>query len=633
MARPSEQVCLPKPLYVRARGARRSPLPLKLEFVREACPRTAQLAARWLPQIGELRVDIEQVESTLPGLDMNERYQLESQDDGVLLRSTTSWGALRGLATLWQLSTDGLPEDVQVEDQPAYPWRGLLIDVARHFLPLENLYAVLDGMARLKLNVLHLHLSDDQAVRFPSEAFPQLASAEHYAKHQLIELVAAAADLGIRVVPELDVPGHTTAWLAACPQWGTAPAEATRRFGVHRACLNVADEEVVQAVEQIFDELLAVFGDTHVHIGGDEVHGQAWEQAPGMQAHLRRHNLTTEDVQNHFNHRLVAFLRDRGRTAVGWDEVLHDDMPHMLVQNWRGATSRDRALALGQPCIVSAPYYLDLFFPADMHYLSPALAQADWLQWEDALPLDPRLVHVADGIGWTRQWRAGAQTVQPQSQAILGGEACLWSELVDAETLPVRLWSRLPAVAEALWSQELDTLQGFYPRLEHLLQLEPFAVRARADSALARLGLDEAQRVVAHMFEPAKWYTRLLGAEALEARIAGREMPQARPYDADTELCRVVDFLPPESHDARALVHADEDTWRAYAQVWRKLDATTWPADMQGAVAALAEFAGVLLDSDVHPDHAMLARFNTPFGTPREYMLAPVASFLQRKAP
>jgi hypothetical protein len=317
-----------------------------------------------------LVVECERASPPWPAVDDDEGYELVIDRSGVRLAAAAEWGVLRGLATLAQLCSAGAAVPaLRIVDQPRFPWRGLMLDVARHFIPLPDLLRTLDGMAIFKLNVLHLHLSDDQGFRFGSRRYPELASADHYSRDELSELVAAAADRGIRIVPELDVPGHTASWLAAHPEWGCGTPRPTRRFGVHDECLDPTRPAVMAAVTGLFEELAEVFPDRYLHLGGDEVRADWWQSDPAVAAYMARHGLAdAAALQSRFTADVAAAIAGLGRRALAWDEVLHPGLPSGLtVQAWRGVTARERALAAGCDCVLSAPYYLDLFYPADVH--------------------------------------------------------------------------------------------------------------------------------------------------------------------------------------------------------------------------------------------------------------------------
>ena len=577
-----------------------------------------------------------------PSLLDDESYRLEVATDSVMVEAERTCGARHALTTLAQLvaGTGELPIG-RIEDKPRFPWRGLMLDVARRFMSLAALLRVVDAMAFYKLNVLHLHLSDDQGFRLQSDAYPELASSESYGGSELRELVARAADRGIRVVPELDMPGHVASWLAAYPEWSPRrpeqtgrnaanhendqaanvakfphPVATSKRFGPHQAVLNVADEAVYEVIDNLFGELAEIFPDPYVHMGGDEVLPDWWLESPEVGAYMRHHGLgDAVALQAHFNTKVAALAAGHGKRLIGWDEVLNGDAPPgMTVQAWRGATARDRALAAGHPCIDSAGYYLDLFFPADVHHAwDPEAPVEELLRQEDALLEDPRFEHVAAGMKWTRQWRQPA----PDSDAtdpgrgrragnamkvMLGGEACLWSELVDERVLPVRLWSRMPAVAERFWSINTPT-SDLSTRLEaslgRLADAGLVAVKRTSRELLVASGVSEEQLDVVELLEPIKWYGRLLGEQALNARIQGSEMPQARPYTTDTALNRPVDALLPESFAAQRfarLLGANQPILRSECTRLLGICARGgFPAELRGPVGQLVELLETVL--------------------------------------
>ncbi|MFW6092569.1 MAG: beta-N-acetylhexosaminidase [Pseudomonadota bacterium] len=656
-----EQPLMPMPARLtRLDGALPASVALAAEYPGVRTPRLERAVARFLaarpaaPVAGgqcPLVIDCAARAAPVPALGDDESYRLTVETGGVRVSAASEWGILRGLATLTQLWPErGRVPAQRIDDAPRFPWRGLMIDTARRFIPLPDLLRTLDGMALFKVNVLHLHLSDDQGFRFPSRRFPRLASRDHYRRDDLERLVAHAAELGIRVVPELDVPGHATSWLQAYPHWGTGVPGDGRRFGVHEACLDPTRCEVTAAVDALFAELGEVFPDTCLHMGGDEVHPRWWSEDPDIGAYMRRHGLAdARALQARFSARLGARLAARGRRPVGWDEVLHQDLPEPLtVQSWRGATARDRALMAGHDCIVSAHYYLDLLFPPDVHYrFDPAAPEHELVAAEDALLEDARLAHVAAGMAWTRQWRdepAVGQASRPGE--LLGAEACLWSELVDARVLDVRLWSRMPAVAERFWSPPAcRDVADMRRRLDAVLSRLPvwagIDVERTCRALAADAGVGEGWQPLLDALEPVKWYGRLLGGEALAARLRGREMPQARPYDTRTPLDRVADALPPESRATRALEALLAAELEGDAEARKSLEAlaTTWctvpaagagPEELELPAARLAEvgralqemLAGTATTSELR---GVLARAAEPMG---EYLLAPVPALL-----
>ncbi len=582
-----------------------------------------------------LRIDLADYSERTPALGDDESYQLRIAADGVLIRAPGTAGALHALATLAQLSDgNGHLPSVRIEDAPCFPWRGLMLDPARRFISLNTLLNTLDAMAFYKLNVLHLHLTDDQGFRFQSQAYPKLASHQSYSPEQLRVLVAAAGERAIRVVPELDMPGHVTSWLCAHPEWGPQPAEVSpsRQFGPHEAVLNPADEAVYQAIDTLFGEFAELFPDAFIHIGGDEVNPAWWNDSAEISAYRSERNLRTlGTLQSRFLERIAELAARRGKRVLGWDEVLTGGAPtNLVVQSWRGATARGRALATGHDCVVSSGYYLDLFYPADVHHrYAPDAAEGELLAQEDALPNDPRFSHVAAGLKWAEGWRLAAS--EAGSGKVLGGEACLWSELVTDELLPVRLWSRMPVLADRFWSNRTapENLAAWLESsLEQLAAAGIFDLPATSRKLLVAFGVDERQIPGVELLEPIKWYGRLLGSAALLARVNSKEEPKARPYHADTPLNRPVDALPPESFAANrfraALAQGGDTLLNECVKRLSACEAGTFPPELEAPMWALAATLRALLtylrgNIDAATARALLAKASEPQG---EYLVA-----------
>lgn len=591
---------------------------------------------------GAVTLSVVEIDLAAPPVQADESHRISINESGISVSAQSTWGALRALATLHQLSVaDELFIGLEIEDKPRFRWRGLLLDVARHFLSAADLHAVLDDLARLKMNVLHIHFSDDQAYRLPSLAWPLLPSAEHYSPSELRDLVGYASDLGIRIIPEIDVPGHVTHWLCAYPQWGMHTVEPTQRFGVHEACLNPADEQVYAALEKIFSELTEIFPDQFVHVGGDEVNPSWWDSNAQAQEFIAKHKLKdVRGLQNYFLQRLQRMLAKMGKRVIGWDEVLHADVPDCVIQNWRGMTTRDRALALNRDCVVSAPFYLDLFFPADIHYQFDIQGpQAQLVAMENQLGEDLRLQHIAQALVWTHQWRQGAVDLGEQGGGgeVLGGEACLWAELVDSQTLMSRLFSRLPVIAETFWSSveypvSKDQNADMYRRLNAIWRALKNNPERAQQRALGKMGFSVKQQFALTHLEPVKWYGRLLGEQALSARLSGSEMPQARPYGVNTPLNRAIDFLLPESMAARNLGQSlDADGVKALrAALATDKDDIAWPEETMTAVDDLAKACDEMLGFFDNQQSAQSCReklllLYQPKG---EFMLAVIPHFI-----
>lgn len=331
----------------------------------------------------------------LPGPDDNESYQLQISAEQIRLDAHSSTGVLYGLMTLSQLlrceaKLCTVPQ-LQIDDQPRFRWRGLLLDSARRFIPLADIRRTLDGMAAAKLNVLHWHLTDDQGWRIESEAYPklhQLASqGQFYTKQQVRELVAYAAARGIRVVPELDVPGHASAIGMAYPEllaWPDAMLDKTgmqalppeRRFGVFAPVLDLSNAATWQFIQALVTEWRQLFPDPYLHIGGDEVKADYWLANSKIKQLMQQQNLTDgHALQAWFNQQLAALLKQQQRRMIGWDETLHPQLPkNTVVQSWQGQDALGAAVRAGHPALLSAGFYLDMPQPASYHAQNDPLA-------------------------------------------------------------------------------------------------------------------------------------------------------------------------------------------------------------------------------------------------------------------
>ena len=495
-------------------------------FVEHLSAHTGTAIRRTKPEHGKdavLRIDCQGRGQAVQTYDEDESYSLNVSSHRAVLRAATPVGVLRGLATLEQLlQRDGnkftLPE-VRIEDRPRFPWRGLLIDVCRHWQPMPVIKRNLDAMAAVKLNVLHLHLTEDQGFRVESKRFPRLhemgSDGKYFTQDELREIVAYAHDRGIRVVPEFDMPGHTTSWLVGHPELaaGVGPFQIERRWGVFDPCFDPTKESLYEFLDEFFAEMTPLFPDPFVHIGGDEVNGNLWRENPRIQSFMRDNQLPdAHALQAYFNRRVAAILANHGRKLIGWDEILHEDLPaNCVVQSWRGADSLRAAIDQGFNAVLSNGYYLDHQLSAAFHYQN-----------------DP------DPTGKVSRDRHRSR--------VLGGEACMWGEYVSPETIDSRIWPRLVAIAERLWSpRSVNDVNDMYRRLGHVSrQLDRLGPRHRKNYAvmlqrLAGTHSIEPVRVLADVLEPVKLYLR----------------SSAREYTSETLLNRMVDVARPESEAAR----------------------------------------------------------------------------------
>jgi hexosaminidase len=461
---------------------------------------------------------------TVQKLGEDESYRLEVGATGVSLDAPTPLGVIHGLQTLSQLVRES-PEGfnapaMTIEDGPRFPWRGLLIDVSRHFMPVEVIKRNLDGMEAVKFNVLHWHLSDDQGFRVESKKLPKLqrlsSDGQYYTQDQIKDVIAYARDRGIRVVPEFDVPGHTTSWFVAYPDLasGPGPYQISRHFGVHDAVMDPTRDHTFHVLDDFIGEMSRLFPDEYFHIGGDEVNGKQWEANPQIRKFSRRHGFANHvDLHAYFNERLEQIVKKHGKIMVGWDEILHAKLPKdVVVQSWRGQKSLAEAARQGYRGLLSFGYYLDLMHPAWQHY-----------------SVDP-----LNG--------AAASLSAEEKSRVLGGEACMWAELITADNIDERVWPRAAVIAERLWSpQELRDLDSMYARLGAASEyLQSIGLLHKKDyhTMLERLAAgDDVQplRVLADVLEPVRDYTR----------------NHTRLYETTTPLNRLVDAVRPENDAGR----------------------------------------------------------------------------------
>jgi hexosaminidase len=460
---------------------------------------------------------------TIPGVGENESYRIDITSRQAMLSAPTVVGALRGLETLLQLldaDRNGyfLP-GVQIDDQPRFPWRGLLIDVARHFQTVEVLKRNLDAMAAVKLNVFHWHLTEDQGFRVESKKLPKLhqlgSDGNYYTQEQVKDIIAYARDRGIRVVPEFDIPGHSTSWLVGYPELGSAPGPYTieRRPGIFEPALDPTREEVYKFLETFLGEMAALFPDDYLHIGGDENEGKQWDRNPAIQAYMKQKGIKDNHaLQAYFNTRLLKILQKHGKKMIGWDEILQPELPKdVVIHSWRGTAALAEAARKGYDGILSNGYYIDLIQPASQHYVP------------DPLPADTTLT-------------------PEEAKHVLGGEATMWAEWVTPETIDSRIWPRTAAIAERLWSPRTVTdIPDMYRRLAVVsLQLEELGLthKKNQEMMLRRLVRNDdvgPLRTLVSVIEPVKEYRRY----------------QMRPQNMLSPLTGVVDATSPDSEAAR----------------------------------------------------------------------------------
>ena len=459
----------------------------------------------------------------------DESYTLDVTPAGGKLHAANPLGTLHGLQTFLQLvaiSQNGfVVPAVSIQDQPRFPWRGLMIDVARHFIPLPVIERNLDGMEAVKMNVFHWHLSDNEGFRVESKKFPKLQESGsdglYYTQDEIRELIAYARDRGIRVVPEFDMPGHSTAWFVGYPELasGSGPYGLERKWGVFDPAMDPTNEKTYKFLNEFLGEMAKLFPDQYLHIGGDEVNGKEWETNPKIQAFMKSHDIkNNEGLQAYFSQHVQELVVKHGKTPIGWDEILVPGVPkNIVIHSWRGADSLAAAAKQGYRGILSNGYYIDLGWSAARHY-------------------------VVDPMGG-----AAANLTPEQQERILGGEATMWSEYVNWENIDSRIWPRTAAIAERFWSPQNTTdIASMYARME------------TESTRLEWLGLTHRgyqRKMVQRMAgsaSPDELYALVTLVEALEpVKDYNRESTPGEEPTSLKPLNRAVDAVHPESEVSR----------------------------------------------------------------------------------
>jgi len=474
-------------------------------------------------------------------LNIDESYTLTVTSTNIALTAETTEGAIHGFETILQLvSNDNgtwyLPT-VIVNDTPRFKWRGLMIDVARHFIPLDGLKRNIDAMAAVKLNVLHLHLSDDEGFRIESKAFPLLhlkgSNGDYYTQLEMKGLISYAQQRGITIVPEFDVPGHCSSLLAGYPQLASAPGpyKPGPRFNLPdkpltlgevmkivtampTATIDPTKESTYSFLDKLFGEMAALFPSPYIHIGADENNGLAWATNPAIAAYMKKNNMATPHaLQAYFVRRLQQLLAKHNKYTSGWEEAFSPQLPNnLLVQVWSDGSYFNKAVAHSNKVIVSKGFYLDLFMPAYIHYNN------------DMIP---------------------AMVPDPTQQLFYGGEGALWSEAVDMNNIDTRAWPRAAAIAERLWSPaSVNNVDDMYRRLFVISrQLDELGLRhisnyERGVRRLAGYNDPTPVKVLADVLEPIKGYKKLFSKLTRPAGTKYQTAPLAEVSDiifADSE--------------------------------------------------------------------------------------------------
>jgi hexosaminidase len=409
------------------------------------------------------------------GLSVQQRegYDLDVSPEGAVIRARSTAGLFYGAVTMWQLltQTPGYRGPVtlaamHIHDEPRFAWRGVMLDSARHFQSAQFVEQVIDWMALHKLNTLHWHLTDDQGWRIEIKKYPRLTQigawrgdaghanqtdidpatgkprlhGGYYTQQEIREIVTYASERNVTIVPEIEMPGHATASIAAYPQFGSTalpPTAPTSDYGILPNLYNV-DDTTFSFLEDVLTEVMALFPGEYIHVGGDEAIKDQWRSNPAIQAKMRELGIRNEDaLQSYFTQRIEKFLNAHQRRLVGWDEILEGGLaPNATVMSWRGVAGGITAAKAGHDAVLSPtrPLYLNYRqsdLPDEPAGRAPLNTLKDIYAFE---PLPPSLT-------------------PEESAHILGVQANLWTEYVRGEPqVEHMLFPRLAALAEVGWS-------------------------------------------------------------------------------------------------------------------------------------------------------------------------------------
>ena len=432
-----------------------------------------------------------------------EGYELKVTPEAITIRAPEVEGLFHGVQSLRQL----LPPQIEdrksaarawdvpamnIRDKPRFAWRGLMLDVGRHFFPISVIKKYIDLLAMHKMNVLHWHLTEDQGWRIEIKKYPKLTEigskrkasplfsdkykldgksyGGFYTQGEIKEVVNYAASRFVNVVPEIEMPGHSMAALASYPELGCTggPYEVRTFWEIEENVYCAGNDKVFKFLEDVLEEVLELFPSRYIHIGGDECPKSMWQKCEKCQRRIAEEKLKDEDeLQSYFIKRIGTFLNAKGRQLVGWDEILQGGLaPGAIVMSWRGVDGGMEAASQGHDAIMCPLNYtyLDYFQSEDQQHEPPAIG--GFLSMEMVYEFDPAPAGLSKNL----------------SKHILGAQGQLWSEFIhDERLLDYMAFPRACALAEVLWtSRELCDCDDFKRRLPQLLQrLESWNVNYR----------------------------------------------------------------------------------------------------------------------------------------------------------
>lgn len=456
-----------------------------------------QQATNYAPKIKAIAAG-EQVKNAIvlgldPGIANKEGYVLTTTPEGISINGQTENGVFYGIQTLRKSipaeakgATVLIPAG-EIKDEPRFSYRGMHLDVGRHFFPKEFIKKYIDLLALHNMNTFHWHLTEDQGWRIEIKKYPKLTEigsqrsrtvigrntqeydntpyGGFYTQEEAKEIVKYAQERYITIIPEVDLPGHMLAALAAYPEMGCTggPYEVCPRWGVFEDVLCIGNDKTMQFLEDVMSEIIEIFPSEYVHIGGDEAPRTRWEKCPKCQARIKAEGLkadkkhTAEDrLQSYCMTRIEKFLNSKGRRIIGWDEILEGDVaPNATVMSWRGASGGIEAAQMGHNVIMTPNTYcyFDYYQTADTK--DEPLGIGGYVPIEKVYSLDPTF-----------------DLNEEQKKHIIGAQANLWTEYITTtEHVEYMVLPRMAALAEVQWTQpEKKDFKDFTKRLARLMK-------------------------------------------------------------------------------------------------------------------------------------------------------------------
>ncbi len=405
-----------------------------------------------------LKIDKDFMSSKLEG------YSLKIEPNNITIVASKEAGLFYGIQTIFQLLPKKMLNDdapkiscCEITDYPQFPWRGLNLDCARHFMSKDFVKRYIDILAYYKFNTLHWHLVDDQGWRIEIKKYPKLTQigawrkeadgsiyGGYYTQEDIKEVVAYAQSRFINIVPEIEMPGHCSASLAAYPENSCTggPFEVPTTWGVFNDVYCAGRDSTFIFLQNVLDEVISLFPGKYIHIGGDEVPKVRWKECPLCQARIKAEGLKNEEeLQSYFIKRISNYLYSKGKNVIGWDEIMEGGLaPGAMVQSWRGFDGAEEAAKLGHYVICS---------PTSHTYFD-----------SDPEGLDLKVVYSFDPIP--------ADLPDSEKKYIVGSEANMWSERAPMEVVDQRLFPRMLALSEVLWTDPKErNFDEFHNRVEN----------------------------------------------------------------------------------------------------------------------------------------------------------------------